>query len=260
MKKILTTSLLGLTGLLALASCGNSNDDITNGGSGSSGTPSSTQTQTPSSTQTQTQQGYQVSVQYEDGTGVENVRLQFCDVNTCYGVFVTTDKNGIANQTNEMILGLTTDLIIHVNKGLPSGYTYDMNRTVVNKSNTSGVLTLHPLASTEHVAGTKDEPVVLSTLGYYKTCLTKDSVTFISFTPIEEGTYEVETYDDILSSTDTAINVAAVGETSIYDDNSGEGKNAKATFTGKAGVTYTIGILQQGTSTEEDFTFSILKK
>ncbi len=231
MKKILTTSLLGLTSLLALASCGNNNID----------------------------NGYQITVQYEDGTGVENIRLQFCDENACYNEFVTTDKNGVANQTNEMILGLTTDLIVHINQGLPSGYTYDMNRTVVNKSNTSAVLTLHPLASTEHVAGTQAEPAVLSTLGYYKTCLNKGSVTFISFTTSEAGTYEVETYDDLLAPSDTYISIIG-GDTKVTDDNSGEGKNAKASFEVVAGTTYTIAIQQKGTSLEDDFTFSILKK
>lgn len=250
MKKLLVTSLLGLSSLIALASCGNQD----NGNTTDNSTTSSPTTSTTA------KEGYQISVQYEDGTGVADVRLQFCDENGCYSQFVTTDANGVAIQDNESILAKTTDLIIHINKGLPEGYTYDMNGTTVSKSNTSGVLTLHPLVTTDHVAGTREEPAKLTTLGYYKTCLAKDSITWISFIVSEAGTYEVETYDDITSSTDTAINISSTSTESVYNNDGGKGKNAKATFEGVAGVTYTIAIQQQGTSTEEDLTFSILKK
>lgn len=245
MKKILVTSLIGLTSLVALASCGSDNEN-TNG----SGKPT---------TQTLTEQGYQVSVKYEDGTGVANVRLQFCDENGCYNDFVTTNSNGVATQTSESILSKTTNLIVHINQGLPDGYTYDMNRTIVSKSSTTAVMTLHPLASTEHVAGTQSEPKSLTSLGYYKTCATKNSVTFMTFTVTEAGTYEVETYDDILSYSDTAISITGT-PSNVFADDGGEGKNAKASFEGEAGKTYTIAIQQKGTSTEEDYTFSILKK
>ncbi len=251
MKKLLVTSLLGLSSLIALASCGNQDNGNT--------TDNST-TSSPTTSSTTAKEGYQVSVQYENGTGLSDVRLQFCDENTCYSQFVTTDANGVAVQDNESILAKTTDLIIHINKGLPEGYTYDMNGTTVSKSNTSAVLTLHPLVTTDHVAGTSDAPAELTSLGYYKTCLQKDSVTWISFTVTEAGTYEVETYDDMLSPSDTAISVSATGMKDIFDDNSGKGKNAKVAFDGVAGTTYTIAIQQKGTSSEEDFTFSILKK
>lgn len=251
MKKLLVTSLLGLSSLIALASCGNQDNGNT--------TDNST-TSSPTTSSTTTKDSYQVSVKYEDGTGVADVRLQFCDENGCYSEFVTTNANGVAIQDNESILAKTTDLIVHINKGLPEGYTYDMNGTTVSKSNTSAVLTLHPLVTTEHVAGTRDNPAELTSLGYYKTCLAKDSITWISFTISEAGTYEVETYDDILSPSDTAINISSTSTDSFYDNNGGKGKNAKVTFEGVAGVTYTIAIQQQGTSTEEDFTFSILKK
>lgn len=250
MKKILVTSLIGLTSLFALASCGDNNENTNGSGS--------TTTRTPTET-TQTKQGYQVSVQYEDGTGVANVKLQFCDENGCYLDMVTTDANGIAIQSAASILSKTTNLIVHVNQGLPKGYTYDMNRTIVSKSSTSAVMTLHPLVSTEHIAGTQSEPTSLTSLGYYKTCATKNSVTFMTFTVTEAGTYEVETYDDILSYSDTAISITGT-PSNVFEDNGGEGKNAKASFEGEAGKTYTIAIQQKGTSTEEDYTFSILKK
>ncbi len=249
MKKILLTSLLSVSSILALASCGNNDTNKTE-----STTPTESATQGSTSGE-----GYEVTVKYENGTGLEGVRVQFCDAESCYAQMVETDKNGVAFQNDSFILSLTSDLIVHINKGLPSGYTYNMNGTKVNKENPTATLTLYQLASTDHVVGTKEKPATVST-GYYKTCLAKGAVTYMNFTPSESGTYEIETYDDILSRSDTYMSISTNGNNVTKDDNSGEGKNAKCSIEATADTTYTIAILQNQTPTEEDFTFSILKK
>lgn len=243
MKKILLTSL-GLASAFALVGCNNTSKDAE-----------------------PTVKGYQITVEYEDGTKAPNVKLQFCNTQgECYTPFVTTDSTGVAVQSSESILAKEGDLVVHVNSGLPSGYTYDPNSVIVNSNTMSGTIVLHELASTEHLSGTLLSPAQLSKTGYYETCLQKGGLAccYIQFS--ETGTYEFETYGDSTSPSDTYVNLYSGTSLSDItkegsDNDSGNGKNCKMSLTvSDTSRIYMFALLQQGTPVEDVLTFSILKK
>ena len=207
---------------------------------------------------------YTVKVVYPDNTPVSNIYVQWCAGNNCF-IPVKTNNSGYSRIALE-----DGEYYIHLESGIPNGYTYDPNAYTTTKNSKFIEIKLIKSSTITLGEGTQSAPYVVSNSAY-NVSFTESGVNgmqFFAFTPSESGNYSIVSLaiDKLaINAIDPYIGFLGTETDMSKIDVSGNQAssiniNFNHTFEAEAGVTYVFTIfVSSATKFPATFDFVIYK-
>ena len=177
---------------------------------------------------------YKVKVVYPDNTPVNGVSVQWCTDTNCF-MPVVVDNNGVAKSNLK-----DNKYYVHIESGIPSGYTYDPNAYIATPENKYLEIKLVKLSTIDSGNGTQESPYVLNNGTYQVNFNEKDQLIYFSFTASDTKEYTISSFAMEILATNvvdpylglvTSNNIEPVG-------NNNELINFNYSFQATQGTTY----------------------